>query len=94
MSLSQLVCESGKATVVSNAVSEQVLYSKVVLAAICRVSNRTNSLHPGFDKDKKKIRIFITGRCAKRRRYLHLNPFWYTATPNHRPGFSNLRQVI
>ena len=39
MSLSQLVCESGKATVVSNAVSEQVLYSKAVLAALCRVSN-------------------------------------------------------
>ena len=92
MSLSQLVCESGKATVVSNAVSEQVLYSKAVLAAICRVSN----IGPGFDKDKKKIRIFITR--AKRRRYLYfsvyLNPFWYRATPNHRPGFRNLRQAI
>ena len=50
MSLSQLVCESGKATVVSNAVSEQVLYSMAVLAAICRISN----IGPGFDKDKKK----------------------------------------
>ena len=92
MSLSQLVCESGKATVVSNAVSEQVLYSMAVLAAICRVSN----IGPGFDKDKKKIWIFITR--AKRRRYqnfsVYLNPFWYRTTPTHRPGFRNLRQAI
>ena len=69
MSLSQFVCESGKATVVSNAVSEQVLYSMAVLAAICRVSN----IGPGFDKDKKKIRIFITR--AKRRRYLYFSVY-------------------
>ena len=92
MSLSQLACESGKARWCL--MQWTSAYSMAVLAAICRVSNRTNSLHPGFDKDKKKIRIFITRRCAKRGRYLYLNPFWYTATPNHRPGFSNLRQVI
>ena len=40
-----------------------------------------NSLDSGLDKDKKKIRIFITLRCAKRRRYpLYLNPFWYTCS--------------
>ena len=54
MSLSQLVCESGKATVVSNAVSEQVLYSTAVLAAIRRVSNRTNSLDPRSRRGQEK----------------------------------------
>ena len=55
MSLSQLVCECGKATVVSNAVSGQVLYSTAVLAAICRVSNRTNSLDlPSRQGQEKK----------------------------------------
>ena len=29
-------------------------YSMAVLAARCRVSNRTNSLDPGLDKGKKK----------------------------------------
>ena len=52
MSLSQLACESGKARWCL--MQWTSAYSMAVLAAICRVSNRTNSLHPGFDKDKKK----------------------------------------
>ena len=73
-----LACETGKATVVSNA-AEKCLFCS---SSSCNMpGHRINSLDPGLDKDKK-IRIFITSRCAKRRRYpLYLNTFLYTATP-------------